>query len=144
MLHNIVIASNRTWTSQLDYRSRPKEYPSSLLNHVRWNDTLRQLCIKMNRVTDIGWNQVVKWAHHSTNQFKAGGVRTYNSGLNWCAHALHLAGVAILEFALHSVQVLFGPHGLSLYLEQVNIDTIIWHKKRRKQQLFTRASQCAI
>ena len=68
-----------------------------------------------------------------TSSSKAGGVRTYNSGLNWCAHALHLAGVAILE-DLHCIRFrFFLVHtGFPLYLEQVNIDTIIWHKKRRK------------
>ena len=55
---------------------------------------------------------------------------TYNSGLNWCAHALHLAGVAILE-DLHCIRFRFFlvRTGFPLYLEQVNIDTIIWHKK---------------
>ena len=69
----------------------------------------------------------------NTSQYQSvqgGGVRTYNSGLNWCVHALHLAGVAILE-DLHCIRFRFFlvRTGFPLYLEQVNIDTIIWHKK---------------
>ena len=59
--------------------------------------------------------------------------RTYNSGLNWCAHALHLAGVAILE-DLHCIQFRFFLFrmGIPLYLEQVNMDTITWHRKKKE------------
>ena len=64
---------------------------------------------------------------------KAGGVRTYNIGLNWCAHALHIAGVAILE-DLHCIRFRFFlvRTGFPLYLEQVNIDTIIWLRKKKE------------
>ena len=58
---------------------------------------------------------------------------TYNSGLNWCAHALHLVGVAILE-DLHCIWFRFFLVRTSfpLYLEQFNIDTIIWHRKKKE------------
>ena len=48
--------------------------------------------------------------------------------MNWCAHALHLAGVAILE-DLHCIRFRFFlvRTGFPLHLEQVNIDMIIWY-----------------
>ena len=78
-------------------------------------------------------NQVVNEHIRVPISSKAGGVRTYNNGLNWCAHALHLAGVAILE-DLHCIRFRFFlvRTGFPLYLEQVNIDTIIWHKKKKE------------
>ena len=81
------------------------------------------------------WLQTKQLNEHITVPIssKAGGVRTYNSGLNWCAHALHLASVAILE-DLHCIRFrFFLVHtGFPLYLEQVNIDTIIWHRKKKE------------
>jgi len=80
------------------------------------------------------WLQTKQLNEHVTvtSSSKAGGVRTYNSGLNSCAHALHLVGVAILE-DLHCIRFGFFlvRTGFPLYLEQVNIDTIIWHRKTK-------------
>ena len=81
------------------------------------------------------WLQTKQLNEHITVPInsKAGGVRTYKSGLNWCAHALHLAGVAILE-DFHCIRFRFFlvSTGFPLYLEQVNIDTIILHRKRKE------------
>ena len=59
------------------------------------------------------------------------GSKDLQQRLELGAHALHLAGVAILE-DLHCIRFRFFlvRTGYPLYLEQVNIDTIIWHRKK--------------
>ena len=53
---------------------------------------------------------------------------TYNSGFDWCSHALLLAGVTILEdFHGISFRYFLVLAGFPLHFEQVNIDLIIWH-----------------
>ena len=70
----------------------------------------------------------------NTSQYQsvqAGGLRTYNNSLNWCAHCLHLAGVAILE-DFHRIwfRYFLVLAGFPLHFEQVNIDLIIWYSEK--------------
>ena len=56
---------------------------------------------------------------------------TYNSGFDWCSHALLLAGVTVLE-DFHSIwfRYFLVLAGFPLHLEQVNIDLRIWYSEK--------------
>ena len=56
---------------------------------------------------------------------------TYNSGFDWCSHALLLAGVTVLE-DFHNIwfRYFLVLAGFPLHFEQVNIDLIIWYSEK--------------
>ena len=65
------------------------------------------------------------------SSWKAWGLRTYNSGFDWCSHALRLAGVTVLDdFHIIWFRYFLVLVGFPLHLEQVNIDLIIWHNEK--------------